>query len=114
MPRRSTIRLNKRIVDALAVERGDAVFWDREVSGFGVRVITGRNPGDRLKNLDMIWQRLRARADLDDVRLHDCRHSCATRPNFYEISSDFSHHVPFDLTVLERFSKHISESPRPA
>ena len=38
MPRRSTIRLNKRIVDALAVERGDAVFWDREVSGFGVRV----------------------------------------------------------------------------
>ena len=38
MPRRSTIRLNKRIVDALAVDRGDAVFWDREVSGFGVRV----------------------------------------------------------------------------
>ena len=38
MPRRSTVRLNKRIVDALAVERGDAVFWDREVSGFGVRV----------------------------------------------------------------------------
>ena len=38
MPRRSTIRLNKRIVDALAVERGDAVFWDRELSGFGVRV----------------------------------------------------------------------------
>ena len=38
MPRRSTIRLNKRIVDALAVERGDAVFWDREVAGFGVRV----------------------------------------------------------------------------
>ena len=34
MPRRSTIRLNKRIVDALAVERGDAVFWDREVPGF--------------------------------------------------------------------------------
>ena len=36
MPRRSTIRLNKRIVDALAVERGDAVFWNRELSGFGV------------------------------------------------------------------------------
>ena len=38
MPRRSTIRLNKRIVDALEDELGDAVFWDREVSGFGVRV----------------------------------------------------------------------------
>ncbi len=41
-------------------------------------VITGQNPGDRLKNLDMIWQRLRARAGFDDVRLHDCRHSSAS------------------------------------
>ena len=27
----------------------------------------------------MIWQRLRARAGLDDVRIHDCRHSYASR-----------------------------------
>ena len=38
MPRKSTIRLNKRVIDGLAVESGDAVFWDREVSGFGIRV----------------------------------------------------------------------------
>ena len=43
MPRRSTIKLNKRVVDALAVESGDAVFWDRDLAGFGVRVhATGR------------------------------------------------------------------------
>ena len=42
-------------------------------------IITGKNPGDRLKNLDMIWQRIRRRAGLDDVRIHDCRHSYASR-----------------------------------
>lgn len=38
MPKRSEIRLTKRAVDALEVEDKDAVFWDRELAGFGVRV----------------------------------------------------------------------------
>ena len=42
-------------------------------------VIVGQNPGDHLKNLDQIWARLRRRAGLDDVRIHDCRHSYASR-----------------------------------
>ena len=42
-------------------------------------VITGKLPGDHLKNLDRIWLRLRPRAGLDDVRIHDCRHSYASR-----------------------------------
>ena len=42
-------------------------------------VITGKNPGDHLKNLDAIWLRLRKRAGLDDLRIHDCRHSYASR-----------------------------------
>ncbi len=42
-------------------------------------VIEGRKPGTRLANLDAIWMRLRRRAGLDDVRLHDCRHSYASR-----------------------------------
>ena len=42
-------------------------------------VITGANPGDHLKNLDAIWLRLRKRAGLKDVRVHDCRHSYASR-----------------------------------
>ncbi len=43
MPKRSGIRLTKRAVDALCVEGKDAVFWDRDLAGFGVRVYpTGR------------------------------------------------------------------------
>ena len=42
-------------------------------------IVTGQNPGDHLKNLDAIWLRLRKRAGLDDVRIHDCRHSYASR-----------------------------------
>ena len=42
-------------------------------------VITGQNPGDHLKNLDAIWLRLRRRAGLDGVRIHDGRHSYASR-----------------------------------
>ncbi len=43
MPRRSEFRLTKRAVDALSVKEKDAVFWDRDLAGFGVRVhATGR------------------------------------------------------------------------
>ncbi len=43
MPGRGGIRITKRTVDALGVEGKDAVFWDRDLRGFGVRVYaTGR------------------------------------------------------------------------
>ena len=43
MPRRSELKLTKRTVDALEVEEKDALFWDRNLAGFGVRVhATGR------------------------------------------------------------------------
>ena len=43
MPKRSDLKLTKRTVDALKVDRKDAIFWDRELAGFGVRVhATGR------------------------------------------------------------------------
>ena len=43
MPKRSTLKITKRTVDALRVERGDSVFWDRALAGFGIRVYaTGR------------------------------------------------------------------------
>ena len=44
----------------------------------GVWVIPGRKPGAHLKKLGHAWRRLRARAELDDVRLHDLRHSFAS------------------------------------
>ena len=41
-------------------------------------VIAGRKPGSYLTDLQHPWRRIRARAGLDDVRIHDLRHSCAT------------------------------------
>ncbi len=34
----SAPKLTKRTVDALVVEGKDAVFWDRDLKGFGIRV----------------------------------------------------------------------------
>ena len=42
-------------------------------------VIAGRKPGTHLSNLDEPWRRICVRAGLDGVRIHDCRHSFASR-----------------------------------
>jgi integrase len=41
-------------------------------------VIAGKRRGARLINLQKPWRRIRARAGLDDVRIHDLRHSFAS------------------------------------
>jgi integrase len=38
----------------------------------------GRKPGSHFVGLNHIWGRLRAKAGLDDVRIHDLRHSFAS------------------------------------
>jgi len=42
-------------------------------------VIPGTKPGRHLPDLNHYWERVRERADLDGVRLHDLRHSFASR-----------------------------------
>ena len=42
-------------------------------------VIVGRKPGAHLTDLQHPWRRIRARAGLNDVRIHDLRHSFASR-----------------------------------
>ena len=42
-------------------------------------VIPGTRPGRRLSSIFDPWRRVRARAGLDDVRIHDLRHSYASR-----------------------------------
>ena len=41
-------------------------------------VVVGEKPGAHLVNLQKPWDRIRARAGLEDVRLHDLRHSYAS------------------------------------
>ena len=41
-------------------------------------VIVGRRPGTHLVNLEKPWRRIRAKAGLDDVRIHDLRHTFAS------------------------------------
>lgn len=45
----------------------------------GPLVFPGRRPGTRVASLATHWQRVRANADLPGVRLHDLRHSFASR-----------------------------------
>ena len=42
-------------------------------------VIPGQKPGTHLTNLDGPWWIVRKRAGLEEVRIHDCRHSFASR-----------------------------------
>ncbi len=42
-------------------------------------VIAGPRRGEPLKSINSYWYRLRERAGLDDLRLHDCRHSYASQ-----------------------------------
>jgi integrase len=41
-------------------------------------VITGRKEGSRLTDLQHPWRRIRGKAGLNDVRIHDLRHSYAS------------------------------------
>lgn len=41
-------------------------------------LIPGKMPGGHLVGLPHIWQRVRRRADLEDVRIHDLRHTAAS------------------------------------
>jgi integrase len=41
-------------------------------------VIVGKHPGSHLTDLQRSWRRIRARAGLPDVRIHDLRHSFAS------------------------------------
>ena len=43
-------------------------------------VISGKKPGTHLTDLQCPWRRIRERAGLKYVRIHDLRHYCRVRP----------------------------------
>jgi integrase len=62
------VYLNTKVVDLL---RGLPRMKDNP------HVIAGQKPGSHLVELQKPWQRIRAKAGLEDVRIHDLRHSFA-------------------------------------
>jgi integrase len=64
-----TVHLGRHALEVLeAAPRAEANPW----------VITGTIPGAPLHDLQPFWQRVRARAGLKDVRIHDLRHTFAS------------------------------------
>lgn len=60
------VHLGQSAVEALKkIERVAKNPWD----------IVGTKPGARLSDLQPFWQRVRARAGLKDVRIHDLQHT---------------------------------------
>ncbi|MDH3664217.1 MAG: site-specific integrase [Alphaproteobacteria bacterium] len=69
---------------------------DRE--GDNPFVIVGRRAGQHLVNLEKPWRRIRATAGLDDVRLHDLRHTHAS----------FAAGAGFGLPIIGKILGHNS------
>ena len=81
MARFRTKTISRRTVEALKVEK-DTVFWDRDLPGFGVRVY----PSGRKVYIAQARAKGKAAqrvvcelAGIEDARIHDCRHSFASR-----------------------------------
>lgn len=68
-PAGASCRSTPRRVVLSAIPREDGNPW----------VIAGRLPGFHLTDLQRPWRRIRRRAGLNDMRIHDLRHSFASR-----------------------------------
>ena len=76
-------------------------------------VFPGRKPGTHLADLFEFWKRVRCKTGLDDVRLHDLRHSFASTgagrgESLYIIGSILGHR---DAKTTQRYS-HLHDDPR--
>ncbi len=80
-PEAGELRLPDTKTDAKVVYLGGpaiAVLRGIDRSDGNPWVIAGRKPDSHLTDLQHPWRRIRARAGLDDVRIHDLRHSFAS------------------------------------
>jgi integrase len=77
----SLLRLPDSKTGAKVVHLGQAavdVLRSTERQPFNPHVITGTLPGQPLSDLQPFWRRVRARAGIKDVRIHDMRHTFAS------------------------------------
>jgi integrase len=77
----AVLRLPDSETGAKAVHLGQAavdVLAATSRLSFNPHVITGTLPGQSLSDLQPFWRRVRARAGIKDVRIHDMRHTFAS------------------------------------
>ena len=77
------------------------------------RVIAGRKPGSHLTDLQHPWRRIRGRAGLDDVRIHDLRHSFASRALALGEGLPMTHAGPDDRPLRPSRPRHRQGIRRP-
>jgi integrase len=70
-------------------------------------VICGEKAGRHLVNLEKPWRRIRKAAQLDDVRLHDLRHSLASMAASADRASSSSAKCWGTLSQPQRRAMHI-------
>ena len=56
------------------------ILWSLPHANDNPWVIASKLPGSRLADLQRPWRRIRARGGLEDLRIHDLRHTCASLP----------------------------------
>ena len=68
-------------------------------------VIPGNKPGRHMTDIDGSWEVIRTRAGLHDVRIHDIRHSCASRLDFLAAKEAVNHWFNLSFSLLQRSRK---------
>jgi integrase len=110
----SVLRLPDSKTGKKTVQLGEpalAVLRSIEQVEFNPWVLPGKIAGERLSDLQPFWQRVRARAGLNDVRIHDLRHTFAS----FAAASGMSLHMIGKLLghksiqTTRRYA-HLSES----
>ena len=93
-----------RILEALPRKEGNP--W----------VLPGRKPGTHMSGIDTAWRVVRARAELDDVQIHDLRRSFLPRTRAFEASLAMIEQLPSlnDVHAAARFAHLAGDSVREA
>ena len=71
------IKLTDARISRLKAEDVEYMVWDTRIAGFGIRV---RPSGHKSYVYLGLWKKVRKLTGLEDVRLHDLRHTCASLP----------------------------------
>ena len=75
-----------------------------------------KNEGKRLKTIKAPWQRLRKLCDLEDVKFHDLRHTCAANlamadVSIHKIAGLLGHsNIQMTMRYAKLAPKHLTET----